>query len=220
MKRCRQTQDRCRSERRSEAGPVLFLLNGLQVCSAVVGRGREHQRDTVHGHAHPPEHRAEAVVHRYGHTHSYLRLYRSTRSSPFHSCFLPTETRKWTHSLAESHSNPQEIGVVHYVVVGKSGSLRTASSTLKRTTTERHDVTQRAFGDRETLTDVNWMLMGSSQDSLLCRSISSLWCRLSPASITSFTCSIPGCRLSVTITRRKSGNLGKGQCIHGMYHDR
>lgn len=58
-----------------------------------------------------------------------------------------------------------------------------------------------------TVTDVNWMLMGSSKDSLLCRSISSLWCRLSPACITSSAWSIPGCLLSVIITIRKSGNL-------------
>lgn len=51
------------------------------------------------------------------------------------------------------------------------------------------------------------MLMGSSKDSLLCRSISSLWCRLSAACITSSTWNIPGCLLSVTITIRKSGNL-------------
>lgn len=75
------------------------------------------------------------------------------------------------------------------------------------------------------VTDVNWMLMGSSKDSLLCRSISSLWCRLSPACITSSTWSVPGCLLSVTITIRKSGNLerrtaGALHCIHKTIHYR
>lgn len=64
------------------------------------------------------------------------------------------------------------------------------------------------------VTDVNWMLMGSSKESLLCRSISSLWCRLSPACITSSTWSIPGCLLSVTITISKYGNLKKKNHDH------
>ena len=70
------------------------------------------------------------------------------------------------------------------------------------------------------VTEVNWMLMGSSKDSLLCSSVSSLWCRLSPAWITSSTWSIPGCRLSVKITIRKSGNLGEPRQIFRLHPEK
>ena len=61
------------------------------------------------------------------------------------------------------------------------------------------------------VTDVNWMLMGSSKDSLPCRSWSCLWWELSPACSTSSIWSIPGCLLSVTITICRSGSLNHQQ---------
>lgn len=62
------------------------------------------------------------------------------------------------------------------------------------------------------LTEVNWMFIGSSNESFLCRACSCCMNSLLPAWTTSSKWSIPGCRLSRTTTVRRSGSLqGKPQ---------
>lgn len=76
-------------------------------------------------------------------------------------------------------------------------------------------------GSYVTITEVNWMFMGSSKEIFFCRSWSCCSCWLPPACITSSKWSIPGCRLSRTITERRSGSLrreGRTQ-ISGSWRD-
>lgn len=201
---------------------IPFLLNGFQVGFAVVACGREDQCDAVHRHRHPSHHRAKTVVQGYGHAYPYSRLIEKIGKKTIlkiWTCYHQTKTDTQTYSSVITHPQTNEEGVVYNIVVRESSTLWTSCGSLKQIKQKPGSrgrprscrFLRERLSPRERLmaTDVNWMLMGSSKDSLLCRSISSLWCRLSPAWITSSTWSIPGCLLSVTITIRRSGNLGR-----------
>ena len=72
---------------------VLLVLDGLQVGTAVEAGGGEDQRDAVRGHAHPPQHRAEAVVQRYRQAQSDPRLARTQRAGSFGEAVINTAVK-------------------------------------------------------------------------------------------------------------------------------
>lgn len=121
---------------------LLFILNGLEVCSAVIAGGRKDHGDAMHCHTHSSQHRAHAVVHRSRLTHSHLRLkgMELMKLTFYLLCFLPVETKICTYSPSKTHSKTQEVSIIYNVVVGKSGPLRIPSGPLKHTNNDFNSV--------------------------------------------------------------------------------